>query len=94
MILHAAAESAHGTTTGTHAVVLSAKNETALLNLEQRLKWENIPHSAFREPDPPWNGALMSIGINPLEDRSMVRRFLKRFSLLGRKPCGKQTATG
>ena len=86
MLIHAAAESASGTIPGTYAVALSAENEDALLRLEKRLTWEQIPHSAFREPDPPYNGALMAIGINPVEDRRIVRRFLKGFPLVGREP--------
>jgi hypothetical protein len=92
MILHAAAESATGTVPGTYAVALSAPNEESLLQLESKLLWERIPHSAFREPDPPYNGALMAIGINPVEDRRIVRRFLKGFPLVGREPwTGKKT---
>lgn len=83
MAIHAAAESAKGTCPGTHVVALSAEGEAELLRLEQRLTFEQIPHSAFREPDVPWNGALMAVGIEPVEDRRMVRRFLKGFSLLG-----------
>lgn len=87
MILHAAAESSNGTIPGkTYAVALSSKGEEALLRLEERLCFEGIPHSAFREPDPPYCNALMAIGINPVEDRRMVRRFVKNFPLLGREP--------
>jgi hypothetical protein len=83
MIAHAAAESSKGTVSGTHVVVLSSKDVGALHKLEQRLITAEISHSAFREPDPPYNGALMSIGIEPVRDRRMVRRFLAGFSLLG-----------
>jgi hypothetical protein len=83
MIVHAAAYSAQGTVPGTFAVVLSAKDESALIRLEERLIWAKVPHSAFREPDAPYNNALMAIGINPVEDRRMVRRFIKGFPLLG-----------
>jgi len=94
MILHAAAESSSGTVPGTFAVALSAPNEESLLELETKLAWAQIHHSAFREPDPPHNGALMAIGINPVGDRRMVRRFLKGFPLVGREPwTGKQTGT-
>ena len=83
MLVHAAAESSKGTIPGTYAVVLSATDESALLKLEERLGWEQILHSAFREPDEPYNGALMAIGINPVENRRMVRKLLKGFKLLG-----------
>ncbi len=83
MLIHAAGESAINIVPGTYAVALSSPDEGRLLKLEQRLLWEEIPHAAFREPDAPFNGALMSIGIEPVEDRRMVRRFLRGFSLFG-----------
>jgi len=86
MVVHAAAQSAKGTTPNTYAVVLATPGEAALLDLEQRLIFARVPHAAFRETDPPYNGALMSIGIEPVEDRRMVRRFLKGLSLL-EEPC-------
>lgn len=83
MLVHAAAESSKGTVSGTHAVVLGADAENTLLKLEEKLRLADVPHSAFREPDPPYDGALMAIGIEPVKDRRMVRRFLKGFTLLG-----------
>ncbi|RLC85309.1 MAG: hypothetical protein DRJ03_12010 [Chloroflexi bacterium] len=83
MIIHAAGESAQGVVPGTFAVALAAKNERALLKLEQKLRYAQIHHIAFREPDAPWCDALMSIGIKPVEDRRVVRRFLRGFPLLG-----------
>lgn len=83
MIVHAAGESARNVVPGTYAVALSAKNEHELLKLERRLRQFDVPHAAFREPDPPWDGALMSIGIEPVQDRRVVRRFLRGFPLLG-----------
>jgi len=80
MVVHAAANSATGTTPGTYAVVLTAPNEKELLQLERKLQRFSVPHAAFREPD--YNNELMSIGIEPAE-RCMVRHFLKGLSLLG-----------
>lgn len=85
MIVHAAGESAKNLTPETHAVVLAADSEAALLRLENRLLHEGVPHAAFREPDR--GGELMSIGIEPVEDRRMVRRYLKGFPLIGEEPC-------
>ncbi|MCK5641794.1 MAG: hypothetical protein KAJ19_13410 [Gammaproteobacteria bacterium] len=82
MVIHAAGESARGVAPGTFAVALGAANEKALLRVEKRLRLAQIPHSAFREPDEPWSGALMSIGLEPVEDRRVVRRFLKGLKLL------------
>lgn len=81
MIIHAAGESAKGVVHGTYAVALTAPGEKQLLKLEQRLRRNDVSHAAFREPD--YDNQLMSIGIEPVEDRRAVRRFLKGFSLLG-----------
>ena len=81
MIVHAAGESAVNVKQGTYAVVLAARDEAHITNLEKRLQLQSIPHAAFREPDR--NCELMSIGINPVEDRRSVRRFLRGFSLFG-----------
>jgi len=82
MLIHAAGESAVGIAHNTYAVALSAENEKELLALEQRLRYYNVPHAAFRESDPPYNQELMAIGIYPVNDRRLIRRFLKRFSLI------------
>jgi len=81
MIVHAAGESATDVQRGTFAVVLGAQDEAHLNKLEKRLQLQSIPHAAFREPDR--NYELMSIGINPVEDRRTVRRFLRGFPILG-----------
>ncbi len=83
MLVHAAALSSVGTQPNTHVVVLEAPSKTALEKLEKSLTFEQVEHVAFREPDPPWNGQLMSVGINPVNDRRRVRRFFKQFKLLG-----------
>lgn len=80
MIAHAAALSSRGTTPETFVVVLSAPDERSLLALEHRLRREGLPFAAFREPDR--HNELMSIGIEPVPDRSMVRRFVRDFCLL------------
>lgn len=81
MLVHAAAESSRGTKRGTHVVVLSCLGERVLTELESELRAAAIPHSAFREPDEPYNNQLMSIGIEPIQDRRMVRRFLRGLPL-------------
>lgn len=80
MLIHAAANSATGTTDHTYAVALTAKDEQALIELDKTLSWQEIPHCAFRDPD--WENQLMSVGIFP-NDRRVVRRYLKHFSLIG-----------
>ena len=81
MIVHAAGESATDVQRGTFAVVLGARDEEHLHDLEKCLQFGQVSHSAFREPDR--NYELMSIGINPIKDRREIRHFLRGFSLLG-----------
>jgi hypothetical protein len=80
--IHAAGESSPGNLpNNTHAVALAVKDEAALLALEECLKAAGVPHVAIREPDPPWNGALMAIGFPP-QDRAALRRFLSSLPTL------------
>ena len=65
-----------------YAVVLYAKNEKALMKLEERLLDEEIEHKAIREPDAPWRGALMAIGIAPTP-RENVAHLTKKYKKAG-----------
>lgn len=66
----------------TRAIALMVDNEAELALLAERLELASIPHAAIREPDPPWSGALMAIGIPPLADSRVARRVLARLALL------------
>lgn len=82
-LLHAAGESSPGDLpTGTIAVALGAKSEDHLVFLEEKLRRLAIPHKAIREPDAPWNGALMAIGIEPVADRNQVKKITSGLPLL------------
>ncbi|HLT39279.1 MAG TPA: hypothetical protein VK034_23505 [Enhygromyxa sp.] len=82
-LIHAAGESAGGRLPeSTIAVALAARDEAQLVEIEQQLRRSAIPHRAIREPDPPWHGALMAIGIEPVADRGAVRRVIGSLSLL------------
>ena len=73
-LIHAAGESAPGDLpSGTIAVALAARDEAHLLELEAQLRQLGIAHRAIREPDAPWCGALMAIGIEPVRDRAHLR---------------------
>lgn len=61
---------------GTYAVALAARSEAALLRLHDKLKYHGIQHALVREPDPPYNGAAMALGIPP-QARGALRPFLK-----------------
>jgi hypothetical protein len=80
--IHAAGESSPGNVPEeTFAVALAARSEMELLAIEKRLIAKNIPHAAIREPDAPWCGQLMAIGIAPC-DRSLVRKEVSNLPLL------------
>lgn len=81
MLIHAAGESSRGVPNGTHAVALAAEDEIHLARIERRLVFERVPHVAIREPDPPYSGALMAIGLEPAP-RAHLPKVLKSLSLL------------
>lgn len=66
----------------TRAVALAAASEEVLLELEARLRFAGIPHAAIREPDAPYNGALMAIGCSPLPRTPKLKKIMSVFQLL------------
>lgn len=80
MIVHAAGESACGLEAGAHAVALHASPDE-LAALERALRDHGVAHAAIREPDPPWCGALMAIGVCPARD-GRGRRLVARLRLV------------
>jgi peptidyl-tRNA hydrolase len=92
MLVHAAGESSAirlaNLPEDTHAIVLTAEGEPALAALSERLTKAGVQHvmirdtpSGRRQPDAPWNGALMALGIVPGE-REVLRRFFSSLPLL------------
>jgi hypothetical protein len=82
-VVHAAGESARLAAClppGTHAVVLGASG-ARLLALERELVAAGVSHAAIREPDPPYFGALLAIGVQPAP-RASLRRHLGKLRLL------------
>jgi peptidyl-tRNA hydrolase len=85
-VVHAAGESAclaARLPPGTHAVVLGS-SAGGLLALERALVAAGVPHVAVREPDPPYAGALLAIGLPPAP-RASLRRHLGKLRLLGER---------
>lgn len=81
MIVHAAGESSSGNLApNTHAVVLCVEDEQSLLALSDRLAAAGCVHVTVREPDPPYAGAAMALGLPP-QDRASLRPHLKRLAL-------------
>lgn len=84
-IIHAAGESGPARP-GTHAIALSVPNEAALELVEERLRTAKIHHAAIREPDPPWLGAIMCIGIPPTHASDpSLRSIIRRLQLIKEK---------
>jgi hypothetical protein len=80
-ITHAAGETGPDPP-GTYAVVLATPDEYRLSLIEQQLIDHRIPHRAIRERDPPYNGALMTIGVFPTSDRESLRPILGKLRLV------------
>ena len=81
--IHAAGESSPGNLPdNTYAIALAARDEAHLLEVEDRLRRREVPHHSIREPDAPWNGALMAIGIPPAAWME-AKRALSSLPLLG-----------
>lgn len=80
--VHAAGESAQNTVVppNTHAVVLAVPDEKALLDVEAKLLQHGIEIKSIREPDMPWCGQLMTIGIKP-QPREKIRKLLSNLPL-------------
>lgn len=75
-LVHAAGESSTGDLPpNTHAIVLMTVNEERLLALERELLENKIKHRSIREPDRPWNGQLMAIGIEPRPKQDIQKYF-------------------
>jgi len=66
----------------THAVALAARDEQQLEAVARRLAYERIEHVTIREPDPPWCGALMAIGLVPVPRQTKPLEALRRLELL------------
>lgn len=82
-LIHAAGESAGGCLPPhTRAIALAVRDEAELVEVEQSLVRLGISHRAIREPDTPWCGALMAIGIAPVADRALVAPVTAKLRLL------------
>lgn len=82
-LIHAAGESSPGNLPeNTHAVALYAKDEEELLALAKRLEDAKIAHRLIREPDAPYNGAAMAIGLVPCARTTPVKKILGRYPLV------------
>lgn len=82
MLIHAAGESSTGSLEdGTFAIALAVADESELKAVLARLSKNGIALRAIYEPDPPYSGQLMAIGVRPAI-RSSIRQFLSSIPLL------------
>ncbi len=84
-VIHAAGESSPGELfipPDTRAVALAARDEAQLIELEQTLIKAGINHVAIREPDEPWLGALMAIGVTPQIRTPELKKLMKHLPLI------------
>lgn len=65
----------------TYAIALLAKDEVDLCALAARLKMAGIERHLIVEPDAPYAGQAMAIGIAPT-DRRLLKKYLSQYPLL------------
>jgi peptidyl-tRNA hydrolase len=65
---------------GTYAVALQVEDEAALLVLSAALTEAGFTHTLIREPDAPWLGQAMAIGLPP-QPREPLRPVLGHLKL-------------
>jgi len=81
-LIHAAGESSPGNLDSrTFAFALVVNNEEELKNLSYDLFMAGIPHKSILEPDAPWNGQIMAIGVCPAP-RKELKKFFSKLKLL------------
>ena len=82
MVAHAAGESSPGNLApDTHVVVLAARDEAHLARVGDRLTKAGLPVKLVYEPDPPYGGQLMAVGVVPMK-KEVVRRLVSELPLL------------
>ena len=81
-IVHAAGASVdRPVNEGTHAVVLTVPSESGMARLVDDLRRVGVQFTSVFEPDPPYLGALVAIGLAPRK-KGGLRRHLSRLPLL------------
>jgi hypothetical protein len=81
-LIHAAGESSPGNLPhGTYAIALACTDEVELRLLSDRLRDAGISHTRILEPDAPYDGQLMALGLPP-SYKSTYRRFISNLPLI------------
>ena len=82
-LVHAAGESSPGDLEeGTHAYVLSVPDEMSLKEVSARLSRACVPHILITEPNAPYHGQAMAIGLQPTQRKEDLRKHLSSLPLL------------
>jgi hypothetical protein len=81
-IIHAAGHSAPvSLPDSTYAIALSIRDEADLRALSERLEKAQVPFRAIHEPDAPYHGQLMALGLEP-NYKSRFKKFLSNLPLI------------
>jgi hypothetical protein len=82
MCVHAAGESSPGDLEeNTYAIVLAVPDEAALAREAARLERAGVAFVPIAEPDAPFHGALMALGLRPAR-KEVLRKHLSCLPLL------------
>ena len=84
-LAHAAGHTGGPRTVGASVVVLGVPNEQGLLELADKLAGAGMNPIVVREPDAPWCGAAMALGIEPLVRNRRTRRLFGELALYEKK---------
>lgn len=66
----------------TRAVILHVADEKELLKYVEIIKQKNFSHVLIKEPDEPYNGAAMALGLTPSNRRNALRRVFYHLKLV------------
>lgn len=82
VLFHAGGESSDGSLgPKTHGVVLEVPDEAGLEREAARLRALGVGFVEIREDRPPWNNALMALGVRPAR-KEVLRKFFSSMPLL------------
>ena len=85
-VVHATGVSSDRHPPGTFVVVLAAVNEQDLRRITDALTLHQVAHHVVVESDDPYAGQHMAVGLEPVHDRSHIRKALSSLPLLGKDP--------
>jgi hypothetical protein len=71
----------------THVAILMAESSDQLVAISLELKVAGLHHVLICEPDPPYNGSAVAIGIEPME-RERVKPLLSSLKSFRERPRG------